>query len=252
MSVGRLSHLMKEARQTARFDSQDAFVLHTYPFRETSMLVEAFSRDHGRVALVARGARRPASSFRGLLLSFQPLLLSWYGKSELRTLHRAEWQGGQPRLQGMALICGLYLNELLMRLLPRDDAHPQLYSNYRETLVAMGTDSDLSGILRRFEVDLLKEIGYAPSLEYEADSEEPVKAERVYTYELERGPVLDAGNETHTARLRGKTLLDMASGDYSDPVTQQQSKALMRILINHHLGAQPLHTRRLLQDLQKL
>ncbi len=236
----------------ARLDEQEAFVLHTYPFRETSLVVEAFSRSHGRVALVARGARRPASSFRGLLLSFQPLLLSWYGKSELRTLHRAQWQGGRPGLQGMALICGLYLNELLMRFLPRDDAHPGLYSNYSETLLAMGNHPDLSGILRRFEIDLLNEMGYAPMLEFDAGSGEPVHAERVYTYELERGPVLDSGNETYAVRLRGKTLLDMASGEYSDPVTQQQSKALMRMLINHHLGAQPLHTRRLLQDLQKL
>lgn len=243
---------MKDIRQTVRLDAQEAFVLHTYPFRETSLVVEAFSREHGRVALVARGARRPASSFRGLLLSFQPLLLSWYGKSELRTLHRAEWQGGQPGLQGMALICGLYLNELLMRLLPRDDAHPGLYLNYRQTLKSMGAQPDFSGILRRFELDLLKELGYAPLLDFDAGSGEPVQAERVYTYELERGPVMDAGSEVHNVRLRGKTLLDMAVGEYSDPVTQQQSKALMRLLINHHLGAQPLHTRRLLQDLQKL
>lgn len=239
-------------RKAERFDSQEAFVLHAYPFKETSLVVEAFSQTQGRIALVARGARRPASAFRGLLLSFQPLLLSWYGKSELRTLHRAEWQGGKPRLQGMALICGLYLNELLMRLLPRDDAHENLFCHYRETLAAMGEEGSLPGILRRFEVDLLKELGYAPVLEFDALSGKPLDPERVYTYELERGPVVDAENLSPSLRLTGKTLLDMASGDYADPVTQQQSKALMRKLINHHLGAQPLHTRRLLQDLQSL
>ncbi|MHB1300341.1 MAG: DNA repair protein RecO [Burkholderiales bacterium] len=238
-------------KKAERFDSKEAFVLHSYPFRETSLIVEAFSLDLGRVALVARGARRPASSFRGLLLPFQPLLLSWYGKSELRTLHRAEWQGGQPRLAGMALICGLYLNELLMRLLPRDDAHEGLFANYRETLQAMGRDTDLPGILRRFEVDLLKEMGYAPILDSDVMGK-PIEPDRVYTYELERGPVPDEGTIPNSVRLTGKTLLDMACGNYSDATTQQQSKALMRMLINHHLGAQPLHTRRLLQDLQRL
>ncbi len=238
-------------KKAERFDSKEAFVLHSYPFRETSLIVEAFSLDLGRVALVARGARRPASSFRGLLLPFQPLLLSWYGKSELRTLHRAEWQGGHPRLAGMALICGLYLNELLMRLLPRDDAHEGLFVNYRETLQAMGRDADLQGILRRFEVDLLKEMGYAPILDADVRGK-PIEPERVYTYELERGPVPDEGATPNSVRLTGKTLLDMACGNYADAATQQQSKALMRMLINHHLGAQPLHTRRLLQDLQKL
>ncbi len=238
-------------KKAERFDSKEAFVLHSYPFRETSLIVEAFSMDMGRVALVARGARRPASSFRGLLLPFQPLLLSWYGKSELRTLHRAEWQGGHPRLAGMALICGLYLNELLMRLLPRDDAHEGLFVNYRETLQAMGRDADLQGILRRFEVDLLKEMGYAPILDADVRGK-PIEPERVYTYELERGPVPEEGATPNSVRLTGKTLLDMACGNYADATTQQQSKALMRMLINHHLGAQPLHTRRLLQDLQRL
>ena len=238
-------------KKAERFDAKEAFVLHSYPFRETSLIVEAFSLDLGRVALVARGARRPASSFRGLLLPFQPLLLSCYGKSELRTLHRAEWQGGQPGLAGMALICGLYLNELLMRLLPRDDAHEGLFANYRETLKAMGRGSDLQGILRRFEVDLLKEMGYAPILDSDVTGK-PIEPERVYTYQLERGPVPDEGATPNSVRLTGKTLLDMACRNYSDATTQQQSKALMRMLINHHLGAQPLHTRRLLQDLQRL
>src|SRR3954447_15614048 len=105
----------------ARQESREAFVLHTYPYRETSLIVEAFTRSFGRVSLLARGARRPRSAMRGVLLAFQPLALSWFGKGELRTLARAEWVGGQPLLQGEALLCGFYLNELLLRLLPRED-----------------------------------------------------------------------------------------------------------------------------------
>ena len=99
-----------------KVDGQSAFVLHTYPFRETSLIVEAFSRNFGRVALLARGARRPRSALRGLLLAFQPLELAWAGKGEVQTLMKAEWQGGQPLLAGKALFCAYYLPELLMRL----------------------------------------------------------------------------------------------------------------------------------------
>ena len=110
-----------------RLEGQPAFVLHSYPFRETSLMIEVFAKDHGRIALVARGARRPRSALRGVLLAFQPLLLSWAGKAELRTLHKAEWQGGLPQLKGSALLCGFYLNELLLKLLPRDDPHERLF-----------------------------------------------------------------------------------------------------------------------------
>ena len=117
-----------------KVDAQPAYVLHSYPFRETSLIVEAFSRDYGRVALLARGARRPRSAIRGLLMAFQPLELGWAGKGEVQTLMKAEWQGGQPLLTGKALFCAYYLNELLMHLLPREDAHERLFSVYAETL----------------------------------------------------------------------------------------------------------------------
>src|SRR5918997_1073415 len=106
-----------------RVDAQPAFVLHSYAFKETSLVVELVTRDFGRVAVVARGARRPRSALRGVLLAFQPLLVSWSGKGEVQTLIRAEWHGGYHPLKGLSLICGFYLNELLLKLLPRHDAH---------------------------------------------------------------------------------------------------------------------------------
>src|SRR4051812_41282813 len=109
---------MKQPRE--RRDERPAFVLHTYPYRETSLIAEMLTADHGRVAMVARGAKRPRSELRGVLHSFQPLLLSWAGTGELKTLIRAEWQGGLPLVAGSALLCGFYLNELLLRLLPRE------------------------------------------------------------------------------------------------------------------------------------
>ena len=239
---------------TSRNNHQDesAFVLHSYPFRETSLILDVFSRSHGRLAIVARGARRPRSSLRGLLMNFQPLLLSWFGKGEVRTLHSAEWQGGQPYLQGTALMCGFYLNELLLNLLARDDPHQQLFDYYRATLYRLAHEADHAATLRCFEKHLLQELGYALVLDREAGNGKAIQAELCYRYAVERGALPDDGDARAGLAVLGKTMLDMAADDYTDPTTAQQSKQLMRMLLNHHLGGKTLHTRELIKDLQKL
>jgi DNA repair protein RecO (recombination protein O) len=240
-------------QDSIRVDAQPAYVLHSYPFRETSLVVELFTRDFGRVAVVARGARRPRSALRGVLLAFQPLLVSWAGRGELQTLIRGEWQGAYQPLKNLSLICGFYLNELLLKLLHRHDAHEHLFDTYTSTLGALAPECAPSAILRAFERNLLRELGYAVTLDRDVESGHPIAAERRYTYLVERGPVplADEGNK-NGVELLGQTLLDMQSDDYSNAVTQQQSKALMRTLINHYLGDQVLHTRQLLRDLQEL
>ena len=241
-----------------RLEDEPAFVLHSYPYRETSLVLEVLSRQHGRVALVARGARRPRSALRGLLMGFQPLMLSWFGKHELRTLHRAEWQGGQPQLQGTALLCGFYLNELLLNLMVRDDPHEQLFDYYQHTLQRLANEADYAAILRCFEKHLLQELGYALLLVQEADSGEPINSIAPYRYVLERGAVRAAPNDSDISDVSegllmlGKTLQDMAADDYRDAVSAQQSKQLMRMLLNHHLAGKTLHTRELIRDLQKI
>jgi DNA repair protein RecO (recombination protein O) len=232
-----------------RLEDQPAFVLHSYPYRETSMVLEVLSRNCGRVALVARGARRPRSALRGLLMGFQPLTMSWFGKHELRTLHSAEWQGGQPQLQGKALLCGFYLNELLLNLMARDDPHEQLFDYYQQTLQRLAHEQDHASILRCFEKHMLQELGYALLLEHEADNGRPIEPTAHYRYVIEHGASRDA--EEGLAIL-GKTLQDMAVDDYRDPLSAQQSKQLMRMLLNHHLAGKTLHTRELIKDLQKL
>jgi DNA repair protein RecO (recombination protein O) len=243
----------KKRADPARQDAQPAFVLHSYPFRETSLIVELFTRDFGRVGVVARGAKRAKSSLRGILLAFQPILVSWSGRGELYTLVRAEWQGGYPALKGLPLICGFYVNELILKLLPRHDAHERLFATYTGTLCALAGAGEPGGILRTFEKNLLRELGYAMTLDREVDSGQPIAAEERYTYIVERGPVAAAGAPAQSGvELAGQTLLDMQADDYTSALTQQQSKALMRALINHHLGEQMLHTRQLLRDLQAL
>jgi DNA repair protein RecO (recombination protein O) len=235
-----------------RHDGQPAYVLHSRPYRETSVIVETFTRDHGRVGMVARGARRPKSALRGVLLSFQPLLLSWGGRGELRTLTRAEWHGAYRPLKGQALICGFYLNELLLKLTARDDPHERLFGVYQETLAALEAGGEPAPVLRHFEMCLLRELGYAVILDRDVEHGEPVAREGSYTYVVEVGPVRTAGTARTGVELSGQTLLDMQSGNFTRAATQQQSKVLMRTLINHCLGNQVLHTRQLLRDLQEL
>ena len=233
-------------KQTA----QPVYVLHTYPFKETSLVVELFSQQFGRVAAVAKGARRPHSAMRGLLQSFQMLSGAWSGKNELKTLHSLDWSDGLTLLKGEALMCGFYMNELLLRLLPREDAHESLFAYYAAALQTLSIETDLANTLRRFELKLLQELGYAvPLLQDENDT--PIEVDKTYRYEAEYGACELAATK-NGVQCRGKTLLDMARDDYRDAQTQSQSKQLMRYLLAHYLGDKPLHTRQLLIDLQGL
>lgn len=242
-----------------RQDNQAVYVLHTYPFKETSLVVELFAHGFGRVATTAKGARRPRSAMRGMLQSFQPLIATWSGKLELKTLHSLDWGGGLLLLKGEALMCGFYLNELLLRLLPREDPHEALFEYYSATLKTLASGQDLATTLRRFELKLLQELGYAIPLQKD-ETDTPINDIQTYRYEAEHGATKLSGSQNRTpqsytqsgVQLLGKTLLDMVNDDYSHPQTQQQSKQLMRYLLAHYLGDQPLHTRQLLIDLQGL
>lgn len=235
-----------------RVDGQAAYVLHTYPFRETSLIVEAFSRDYGRVALVARGARRPRSAMRGLLMAFQPIEVGWFGQGEMRTLAKVEWAGGQPLLQAQALLLGYYMNELLLKLLPREDAHPALFQAYAEAVYALAIGEPSQASLRRFEKTLLRELGYGLTLDREADSSRPVDPQKRYAYVVERGPVLLGGNVREAESFSGRALLAIEQDDFSDAETLAQCKQLMRTLIQHYLGGQRLSSRRVFMELQEL
>ena len=237
-----------------RLEDEHAFVLHTYAFQDTSVIVEAFTRRYGRVGLVAKGAKRPKSALRPALLAFQPLALAWTGRGELHTLTRAEATGPAHALTGVAMMCGYYVNELVLKLLQRDDPHEGLFADYAAALAGLASGEATEAVLRRFELALLREIGYAVQLEYDAAQGTRLVAEERYAYWPERGPTrLDATASTRGAvELRGKTLLDMARGDFSDPLTAAESKQLMRWLIGQHLDQRTLNSRQLLIELQQL
>jgi DNA repair protein RecO (recombination protein O) len=235
-----------------RIEHEPAFVLHSYPYKETSLIVEAFTRHRGRVGLLARGARRPRSAIRGSLLAFHPLRLSWSASAELGTLLVAEWSGGQPALAGKGLMCGFYLNELLLKLLLREDAHETLFDAYADSVARLAAREDHAAVLRGFERRLLTELGYAPLLERDAGSGQPVEPARRYTYEPERGPLAANGEAGQALTVGGQTLLDMARDDYSRAETRDEARRLLRWLIAARLSGQELHTREVLRELQDL
>lgn len=221
---------------------EQAFVLHNRPFRNTSALVEAITREYGRVGLVARGARGARSSLRGLMQPFIPLLLSWSGRGELFTLTGAEAAGAAVPLSGQRLITGLYLNELLMRLMHRYDPHPELFDLYAHTLVMLSESEAEEPVLRRFELGLLQAIGYALILDHDAFSGESIAPDIDYVYDPEHGPRRASGREDEGILVKGATLLALACGCDGRSCGVQE-KRFMRAVIAHHLGGRPLNTR---------
>src|SRR5450830_57234 len=241
----------KAPEKETRILAQPGFVLHSYPYKETSLIVDVFSRDHGRVALVAKGAKRPHSQLRGVLQTFQPLSVGWAGKSEVRTLTAAEWVGGLLPLEKAALLCGFYLNELLVKLLARDDPHPALFDHYVSTLNQLAHGESAPIVLRKFERALLKETGVAADWTVCVTNGKAVEAGEMYVVDPEQGVRFPRLSDSGP-KVSGKTLLDMEKEDYSDVNTQMQSKFLMRSLLSHHLGGAQLNTRQILIDLTQL
>ena len=232
-----------------RADHEPGYVLHTYPYKETSLIVEAFTRRLGRLALLARGARRPRSAMRGVLLAFHPLRLGWSGSGELATLMSAEWAGGLSPLAGRGLMCGFYLNELVLRLLPREDPHEGLFDAYTHALARLSARDAHAAVLRSFEKRLLAELGYAPLFDREAQSGAPIEPSGSYVYEPDRGPVRASRGDLIVS---GRTLLDLAADDYSRSETRDEARYLMRALIGQRLHGQVLHTRSVLMELADL
>lgn len=235
----------------ARDHLQRCFVLHRRDFSNTSLILELFSAGHGRQAVLAKGAKqprrgRPAGS--EVLQPFRPLLLSWSGRGEVKTLLRSEPAGAAIALPGKVLYCGLYLNELLVRLLRRGDPHEALFAFYHAALTSLAAGEDLQTVLRRFELWLLREIGYAVVLDREAGSGRPVSPERFYVYEHESG-LRAAGTGEGQQTVSGETLLHLAAGKPLDGPTAQEAKLLTRRLLAPYLGERPLKSRELFRNL---
>lgn len=236
-----------------RVSLQPAYVLHQRAYRETSRLIEVLSRDYGRIGIVARGARRPGSRVRPLLQPFVPLLLSWSAAGELATLTGAEPAGTALHLQGDALVCGFYLNEVLLRLLTRHDPAPELFSAYHEALGGLQTHGCDPTILRRFEKRLLDVLGYGLQLREDARGA-ALSADRRYHYEPQRGAVpADADRDAPAGgvAILGRCLQALAADAPLDGICRRQVQRLLAAILAPHLGPRPLKSRDLLLRIRR-
>jgi len=223
-----------------RIQQQPAYVLHARAFRETSLLLEVMTRDHGRTALVARGAKRPKSKWRNLLQPFRPLLIGWSARGELGTLTSADQVAAPPPLRGEALYCGIYLNELLIRLLHRGDPHPEVFESYRQVLALLSSDDAPQPVLRIFEKHLLDAIGYGLMLDHESGTGAPLSEDAMYDYHPGRGPVrVNSGAEKKGRMVSGRALLALKAEQLEDEILPEL-RSLMRRVIGYHLGDKPL------------
>jgi len=255
---------------THRISHEPAYVLHRYDWSESSLILETFSRHYGRIALVAKGAKRPTSNFRPVLLPLQPLNLSFGGDAEIRTLKGAEWVGGHVMPTGEALLSGYYLNELLMRLLARDDPHPALFDAYAGAVEVLAGDhagaqsAAHSAALRAFELLLLREIGLLPALDVQTLTLAPLAPDQAYTLVQEAG--LRRAESGDEAALDGAQWrqLQAALDDHApftatlrcvatlSPGGNGALRHQLRHLLNYHCGVATLRTRQLMRDLQAL
>jgi len=237
-----------------RTDQQPAHVLHARAYRETSLLLEVFSRDHGRMGVIARGVRGPrGQSRRALLQPLQPLLLSWRGRGELMTLAAVEAAGAALALQGDALLSAFYLNELVLRLLPRAEPHTDLFWRYAACLGQMASPGvQIGWELRRFERDLLTMVGYGLELGVEAQERERLDPQARYRFDPETGPQRIATPQTNTftaTGISGAALIALREDRMPDAAGQRELRRLMRGVLLHHLGGRPLHAWQVLGDI---
>lgn len=223
-----------------RILEEPAFVLHARAFRETSLLLELLTREHGRIGAVARGARAARSRWRNRLQPFRPLLVGWNQKGELGTLTAAEEVATLPPLKGEALMCGLYANELLIRFLHRSDPHPGVFAAYRELVGSLSSGAPTQPLLRIFERDLLQDVGLGLQLEHEAGGEQDLNPAASYEYFPESGAVRRVpGADNEHPMVSGEALIALRTGQINDR-QQRELKLLMRRLIRYHLGGKPL------------
>ena len=245
-----------------RISDEPAYVLHRYDWSESSLILEVFTRTHGRVALVAKGAKRPSSSFRPVLLPLQMLHVAYGGDAEIRTLKSAEWQGGHVMPTGDALLSGYYLNELLLTLLARDDAHPVLFDVYANVVRVLSSEHGevLQATLRTFELLLLREIGLLPQLDLQTMTLGVLNAHHRYCLVPEGG--LRQAHADDRSSLSGDQwrALQRALEDGAPFTTTLRAcanvagelKPMLRTLLHYHCGVKTLRTRQMMVDIQSL
>jgi len=227
-----------------------ACILHRRDYRNTSLLLELFTPQQGRLPAIAKGVKTARSHRAALLQPFSPLLVSLSGRGEIQSLGQAEAEGRAYRLIGDRRYCGFYINELMMRLLERRDPYPGLYAFYLQTLERLTSQDAPDQCLRDFEIQLMNELGYGLLLDQTADTGEPVEPDLTYHYVIEQGP-LRRGMGPADHQIHGRTLLCLHNRQLLDETGASEAKRLMRRVLAHYLGDKPLKSRELFQGLKK-
>ncbi|MCP3671964.1 MAG: DNA repair protein RecO [Gammaproteobacteria bacterium] len=220
-----------------------AYLLHRTPYSNSSLLVECFTKEHGRFPAIAKGARAGRKSGAVTLQPFNPLVIRIAGKGEVKTLTGYELESTAPNLQGRSMYCGFYLNELLVRILARNDPHEELFAHYENALIALSSADEIEPALRQFEVALLNELGYGLQLEVEVEKGNPIKPDTYYTYELESGPKETKLRDRNS--IMGSTLQALAGNRPFQETERNQARGLMRRILAYYLGDRPLKSREL-------
>ena len=233
-----------------RIQNEPAVLLHSRPYSESSLLLEVFSSNYGRLGLMAKGVRRLKSRHRGHLCLFQPLLLSWSGKGELPILTGAEFQGSVVALTGSPVFCGFYLNELILKLLHRHDAHQSLFEKYTSAIKLLVASIDVEAVLRVFEKHLLTELGYALILDRESITRDPIEPGQKYSYVLDQGPVSTASSQVGKLVVHGETLIALSDEILEDKIVLRESKRLLRAILNQQLDGRTLKSRQLINQVK--
>jgi DNA repair protein RecO (recombination protein O) len=237
-----------------RVHLQPAYVLHHRPYRDTSRILELFTRDYGRVSVFARGARgarKAGAALASILQPFNRVLVSWSGKGEAGQLTAAEFDGAMSALPPDRLVSGFYLNELLLKLFTRHDSHPDVFVLYDTTLGALKTDADGVRALRLFEKRLLDALGYGLALERDCDLGRPLDPRYAYRYRIEQGAVRIEGVAEGAGIFSGSTLLAIAREDFADPAVCAEARALLRAALDRCLEGKELRTREVARALRR-
>ncbi len=233
-----------------RVHNEPAWLLHHRPFRDSSQILDILSRDHGRLALVAKGSRGAKSKLRGILRPFLPLQISWVIRSDLGTLTGAEMDGAPLSLTGDALLSGYYVNELILKLLHRHDPQPEIFSVYGATVERLATNQDVALYLRQFEIEFLRMLGYALNLDHDTESQEPLRPQRQYEYRAAQGPVPVSGREGPMI-FTGAELDAIRNQQFAEAAVLKKAGILLRNVIAYHLDGKELKSRKVLRELRR-
>jgi DNA repair protein RecO (recombination protein O) len=229
-----------------------AYVLHQRPWRDTSRIVELLSRSHGRCTVFSRGSRKSGSRLGAVLQPFSRVLVSWSGRGEAGTLMHAEFDGSPGGLAPARLMSGFYLNELLIRLLPRHDPHPEVFELYEHTLDGLRSSREEAAVLRVFEKRLLEVAGYGLSLTHDARTGRPVESGRTYRFVPGEGAVESAGGIADGGHLvQGATLIALTTESFEDPLVRAESRSILRLALEHCLDGRGLRSREVLRSMRR-